>query len=67
MIVKASARTFQHKQERSLVGTLKLAGEGKWSAAEVRDALTAADRSACGPVAPPQGLYLVSVDYSDDD
>ncbi len=67
VIVRASARSFLHNQVRSLVGTLKLAGEGKWSAAEVRDALTAADRSACGPVAPPQGLYLVSVDYSDDD
>lgn len=66
VIVRASARSFLHNQVRSLVGTLKLAGEGKWSAADVRKALQAADRSACGPVAPPQGLYLVSVDYSDE-
>ncbi len=66
VIVRASARSFLHNQVRSLVGTLKLAGEGKWSAGDVRNALQAADRSACGPVAPPDGLYLVKVDYSDD-
>ena len=67
VIVRASARSFLHNQVRSLVGTLKLAGEEKWSAADVRGALQAADRSACGPVAPPEGLYLVKVDYSDKD
>ena len=61
--VRASARSFLHNQVRSLVGTLKLAGDGKWTPADVRTALDAADRAACGPVAPPQGLYLVSVDY----
>jgi tRNA pseudouridine38-40 synthase len=63
VVVYASARSFLHNQVRSLVGTLKLAGEGKWSASDVRAALDAADRSACGPVAPPDGLYLISVDY----
>jgi len=63
VVVYASARSFLHNQVRSLVGTLKLAGEGKWSASDVRAALEAADRSACGPVAPPDGLYLISVDY----
>lgn len=63
VIVHASARSFLHNQVRSLVGTLKLAGEGKWTAADVRAALEASDRAACGPVAPPDGLYLVSVDY----
>ncbi len=63
VIVRASARSFLHNQVRSLVGTLKMAGDGKWSAKDVRDALEAADRSACGPVAPPDGLYLVKVDY----
>jgi len=63
VVVYASARSFLHNQVRSLVGTLKLAGEGKCSAADVRAALDAADRSACGPVAPPDGLYLMSVDY----
>ena len=64
IVVRASARSFLHNQVRSLVGTLKLAGEGKWSPGDVRNALQAADRAACGPVAPPDGLYLVRVDYS---
>jgi tRNA pseudouridine38-40 synthase len=61
--IRASARSFLHNQVRSMVGTLKRAGEGAWTAADVRAALEAADRAACGPVAPPQGLYLVRVDY----
>jgi tRNA pseudouridine38-40 synthase len=46
-----------------MVGSLKLVGEGKWTARDLADALAAADRSRCGPVAPPEGLYLVRVDY----
>jgi tRNA pseudouridine38-40 synthase len=46
-----------------MVGSLKLVGEGKWRAGDLADALAAADRSRCGPVAPPDGLYLVRVDY----
>lgn len=61
--IRATARSFLHNQVRSMVGTLKRVGEGAWSAADVERALAAADRSACGPVAPPQGLYLVAVDY----
>lgn len=61
--ITASARSFLHHQVRSMVGTLKLAGEGKWSRADVAAALAARDRSACGPVAPAHGLYLVAVDY----
>jgi len=61
--VQASARSFLHHQVRSFVGTLKKAGEGKWTARDVADALAARDRAACGPLAPPDGLYLVRVDY----
>ncbi|MBX3530592.1 MAG: tRNA pseudouridine(38-40) synthase TruA [Rhizobiaceae bacterium] len=61
--VRASARSFLHNQVRSMVGTIKRVGEGAWTPADVRTALEAADRAACGPVAPPQGLYLVKVDY----
>jgi tRNA pseudouridine38-40 synthase len=61
--IRATARSFLHNQVRSMVGTLKRVGEGAWSAADVAAALAAADRSACGPVAPPHGLYLVAVDY----
>ena len=61
--VEASARSFLHNQVRSMVGSLKLVGEGRWRADELRAALEARDRGACGAVAPPQGLYLVKVDY----
>ena len=63
IVVTASARSFLHHQVRSLVGSLKLVGEGKWSPAAFRAALDAADRSRCGALAPPDGLYLVKVDY----
>ncbi len=46
-----------------MVGTLKLVGEGKWTRAEVARALAARDRSAAGPTAPADGLYLVAVRY----
>jgi tRNA pseudouridine38-40 synthase len=61
-----AARSFLHNQVRSIVGTLERVGAGSWSPADVRAALDATDRAACGPVAPPQGLYLVGVNYPDD-
>jgi tRNA pseudouridine38-40 synthase len=61
--VEASARSFLHNQVRSMVGSLKLVGEGKWTKADLQAALEACDRAACGPVAPAHGLYLVKVDY----
>jgi tRNA pseudouridine38-40 synthase len=61
--VRASARSFLHHQVRSMVGSLVLVGDGKWSADDFSAALAARSRAACGPVAPPDGLYLVSVDY----
>jgi tRNA pseudouridine38-40 synthase len=63
ILIEASARSFLHSQVRSLVGSLKLVGEGKWSTADLAQALQARDRAACGPVAPPEGLYLVRVHY----
>ena len=61
--VHASARSFLHHQVRSMVGSLVQVGDGRWSAGDLSGALKARDRSACGPVAPPDGLYLVGVDY----
>ncbi|MFD1329290.1 tRNA pseudouridine(38-40) synthase TruA [Mycoplana ramosa] len=61
--IRATAQSFLHNQIRSFAGTLKLAGEGKWSVEDVRAALEARDRKACGPVAPPEGLYFMQVDY----
>ena len=61
--IEAYARSFLHNQVRSMVGSLKLVGENKWRPHDVKSALDAKDRAACGPVAPPEGLYLVRVDY----
>lgn len=61
--IRVSAQSFLHNQIRSFAGTLKLAGEGKWTVEDVRAALEARDRKACGPVAPPEGLYFLRVDY----
>lgn len=65
VIIDASARSFLHHQVRSMVGCLKLVGDGKWSARDLARALKAADRSALGLNAPPDGLTLVAVDYPD--
>ena len=61
--IEVSARSFLHNQVRSMVGSLKLVGTGRWTASDLRQALEARDRSACGPVAPARGLYLARVDY----
>ena len=63
ILVRASARSFLHSQVRSMVGSLALVGEGKWSADDLAAALAARDRTCCGPLAPPDGLYLMRVDY----
>jgi tRNA pseudouridine38-40 synthase len=61
--VATAARSFLHNQVRSMVGSLVHVGEGKWSAHDLSAALAARDRARCGQVAPPQGLYLVRVEY----
>ena len=61
--IHAAARSFLHRQVRSMVGSLVEVGDGRWSADDLARALAARDRAACGEVAPPQGLYLVRVDY----
>jgi tRNA pseudouridine38-40 synthase len=61
--IEAEARSFLHHQVRNMVGTLKLVGEGKWTADDVSRALDRRERAAGGPTAPPDGLYFVRVDY----
>ena len=63
IVVAASARSFLHHQVRSLVGSLKLVGEGKWQPGQLREVLDARDRRRCGAMAPAAGLYLTGVDY----
>jgi len=60
------ARSFLHNQVRSIVGTLERVGAGAWAPGEVKAALDARDRAACGPVSPPDGLYLTGVGYPAD-
>ncbi|HRF08610.1 MAG TPA: tRNA pseudouridine(38-40) synthase TruA [Xanthobacteraceae bacterium] len=62
--IEASARSFLHHQVRSIVGSLVQVGDGKWTPADMKRALEARNRTACGQVAPPDGLYLVRVDYA---
>ncbi len=57
------ARSFLHNQVRSIVGTLERVGAGSWATGDVLRVLRAKDRAACGPVSPPQGLYLTHVSY----
>lgn len=63
VIITATSRSFLHNQVRSLVGSLRQVGGGKWPVSQVFSALQARDRKACGPVAPAHGLYLEQIDY----
>lgn len=63
VIIETSARSYLHNQVRSFVGSLVQVGIGKWSEADLKNALVACDRQRCGPVAPANGLYLCKVDY----
>ena len=58
-----SARSFLHRQVRSMTGSLAEVGAGRWTPADLRAALEAKDRTACGQVAPAEGLYLAGVEY----
>ena len=61
--IRAEARSFLHHQIRNFTGTLALVGKGRWTPQMVKDALLAKDRSAAGPTAPPQGLYLTDIRF----
>jgi len=63
VILEFASRSFLHRQVRSMTGTLAEVGVGRWSKDDVREALEARDRRACGPVAPAEGLYLTGVAY----
>jgi tRNA pseudouridine38-40 synthase len=61
--IEAEARSFLHHQVRSLAGSLKQVGDGRWTPADMKAALEARDRARCGALAPSRGLYLMSVAY----
>ncbi|HEX4179917.1 MAG TPA: tRNA pseudouridine(38-40) synthase TruA [Caulobacteraceae bacterium] len=63
VLVEFAARSFLHRQVRSMTGSLVEVGLGRWSADALKAALEAKDRQACGPVAPAEGLYLTGVVY----
>ena len=58
-----AARSFLHRQVRSMTGSLVQVGLGRWTPGDLKAALDARDRAACGPVAPSDGLYLTGVAY----
>ncbi|MEN9854922.1 MAG: hypothetical protein RL186_740 [Pseudomonadota bacterium] len=60
---RLEARSFLHRQVRSMMGSLCEVGKGRWTPADLKSALQATNRTHCGPVAPPDGLYLVGVGY----
>jgi tRNA pseudouridine38-40 synthase len=61
--VAFSARSFLHRQVRSMTGSLAEVGAGRWTPADLKAALEAKDRTTCGQVAPAEGLYLAGVEY----
>ena len=63
VVLEFASRSFLHRQVRSMTGTLAEVGVGRWEVEDVRAALEARDRTACGPVAPSDGLYLTGVSY----
>lgn len=63
VLIRCAARSFLHHQVRSITGSLVEVGKGKWRPRDLKTALEAADRTACGPVAPPDGLYFVRAEY----
>jgi tRNA pseudouridine38-40 synthase len=65
VLLEFASRSFLHRQVRSMTGSLAEVGAGRWTAADLKAALEARDRKACGPVAPAEGLYLTYVGYED--
>jgi tRNA pseudouridine38-40 synthase len=65
VVLEFASRSFLHRQVRSMTGSLAQVGIGRWSADDLKAALEARDRKACGPVAPAEGLYLTYVGYEE--
>ena len=63
VVLEFASRSFLHRQVRSMTGSLAEVGLGRWTADDLKAALEARDRKACGTVAPADGLYLTGVSY----
>ena len=64
VVLEFASRSFLHRQVRSMTGSIAEVGVGRWTADDLKAALDARDRRACGQVAPADGLYLTGVDYA---
>lgn len=64
--IHAAARSFLHSQVRSIAGSLERVGAGAWPPERMAEALAARNRAACGPLAPPEGLWFVAARYDPD-
>jgi tRNA pseudouridine38-40 synthase len=58
-------QSFLRYMVRKIVGTLLEVGKGRLAPADIRALFEARDRSRSGPTVPPEGLYLVSLEYPD--
>ena len=63
IVIEFKAKSFLHNQVRSIVGSLEKVSSNKWRPDQIKYILEAKDRSKCGPLAPPQGLYLKNIVY----
>ena len=57
------SKSFLQQQVRSMVGSLKYLGEGKWSLNDFKKVFLSKRRTMCAPPAPAHGLYLTKVIY----
>jgi len=63
IILQFTSRSFLQQQVRSMVGSLKYLGEGKWNLDDFKKAFSSKKRTMCAPPAPAHGLYLDKVKY----
>jgi tRNA pseudouridine38-40 synthase len=65
IVCSITANAFLHHMVRNMLGTLLLIGRGEHPPEWAKSVLDARNRVAAGPTAPPNGLYLTGVRYSE--
>jgi len=63
IVLTFQSKSFLQQQVRSMVGSLKYLGEGKWNLNDFKKAFLSKKRTMCAPPAPAHGLYLTKVFY----